>query len=416
MIGKRYQRRKPLFGAIRQRSFSYETLGGLRPQGIDFESNSLLGKLLQMNKLLLALTIFFSVFGVMAIYSATYMRSGSWHYLSKLWVKQTIWVILGFGLHFAVALIDYRWVREKFGAIVIYVVGLILLIVTEIRGVHRSGAQSWLEIGPIEFQPSQVAVLGGILILALVLSETGPTMNPVAPWLRILFAGMLVGGPFLLILIQPDLGSALVWVPIVLAMLFVGGIPKRWIALLVITGCGICAPLAIAFVLQGYQLDRLMVFTDPERDPLDSGYAILQALTAIGSAGLTGRGWLAPNTQNANGFIPISTAHNDYIFAVIAEQIGLAPTLILLFALTVFILTAIYIGLKAADHLGALMATGIAALFFTHIFLNTGMTVSFVPITGLPLPLLSYGGTFATLILFSIGLLQSIWIHRNVGN
>lgn len=400
--------------AVRSRAAGYDLPHGAGlAGGAAAENSPLLAKLLQMNKLLLALTLALAVFGVMAIYSATHMRSGQWHYLSNFWVKQAVWVLLGLAVHFAVALVDYRWVRDKFGAVVIYAAGLVLLVLTELRGVHRSGAQSWIEIGPVEFQPSQVAVLGGILILAVVLSETGPTMTPVTPWLRILFAGMLVGGPFLLILIQPDLGSALVWIPIVLAMLFVGGVPKRWIALLVITGAGICAPLAIAFVLKGYQLDRLMVFTDPERDPLDAGYAILQSLTAIGSAGLTGRGWLSPNTQNASGFIPISTAHNDYIFTVIVEQIGLAPTLILLFTLTLLVLTAVYVGLKAADHLGSLIATGISALLFTHIFLNTGMTVSFVPITGLPIPLLSYGGTFAMLILFCLGLLQSIWIHRN---
>ncbi|MFQ3577469.1 MAG: FtsW/RodA/SpoVE family cell cycle protein, partial [Verrucomicrobiia bacterium] len=354
-----------------------------------------------------------SVFGVAAIYSATFMREGQWAFLKTFWVRQSIWVSLGLVVYLAMSLIDYRWIKEQSGAVVVYLIGLLLLVAVDLGGSVRSGAQSWLQLGPIDLQPSQVALLGGILLLAVALSETGPTRNPISPLWRVMIAGVMVAGPFVLILKQPDLGSALVWVPVFLLMLYVGGVPKRWLLLLIIVGAGICAPLAIAFVLKPYQIDRLLVFRDPEADPLDTGYAILQSMTAIGSAGVEGRGWLSPETQNAKGFIPITTAHNDYLFTVLAEQLGLVGTLILVMILTVLLLTILYIGLRSDDHMGALIASGVAATLFAHIFLNAGMTVSLVPITGLPLPLLSYGGTFAIIVLLMLGIVQSIWIHRD---
>ncbi len=377
------------------------------------DENPYLRKILRMNKVLLGLTVFLALLGVAAIYSATFMREGKWAHLKPLWIKQTVWVILGLTIFFAVSLTDYRWIKNYFGGVIIYTLGLLLLVLVEVFGQVKSGAQSWLSLGPIDLQPSQVAILGGILLLGVVLSETRNEQRITPDWLRIFFAGAVVGGPFLLILLQPDLGSALVWIPVLMTMLFVAGIQKRWLTLLIILGCGICAPLAIAFVLKDYQLERLLVFRDPESDPLDSGYAIIQSMTAIGSAGVQGRGWLSDTNLNYNGFIPINTAHNDYLFTVIAEQVGLPQTLVLVMIFTALVVWVLYVALNAHDLLGSLIASGVAALLFTHIFLNTGMTVSFVPITGLPLPLVSYGGTFALLILFSLGLVQSIWIHRD---
>jgi rod shape determining protein RodA len=368
-------------------------------------------KLSRFNWILLSATLLLAVIGVAAIYSATYMREGRWENLTQLWRKQGMWVMVGLIVHFAASLIDYRWIRDQYGGMVIYIIGLVLLVATKILGQERSGAKSWLDLGPIDLQTSQIAIIGGILALAVFLSE----FNEWDALYRILVCGALVGGPFLLILIQPDLGSAIVWLPVLLTFLFIGGIPKRYLISMILLGAGIGIPFAIIFVLKPYQLDRLLVFLDPENPKWrqDEAWGIWQSLLAIGSGGLDGKGFLAPNSQNHLGFLPIATAPTDYVFAVLAEEHGFRGGAFLIALFGTLSVTGLWIAHQARDSLGVLTASGICALLFTHIFLNIGMVISVVPITGLPLPLISYGGSFAVLILFSLGVLQSIWIHRN---
>lgn len=338
-------------------------------------------------------------YGIYAIHSATWMREQNF---AK---SQLIWIVICLPMFFIVSLIDYRWVR--FGAIPLYVVSILGLVATMFIGEKRYGARSWLDLGPMSFQPSQLAIIGGIFTLSLFLSNT----RTMPAFLRILCCGAIVGAPWLMILIQPDLGSCIVWVPVLLGMMFVGHIPKRWLILILVIGMALI-PLVVHFGLKPYQYSRITTFLDPEADPLGDGWNITQSLVAIGSGGWAGKGYKSPNSLNALGFLPHTIVHNDFIFSVMGEQHGFLGAVLLISALALLFLIMLGIAIKAEDDLGRLLAAGITVLLFTHTFMNLGMTVSLTPITGLPLPLVSYGGSFVMITLLSFAILQSIWIYR----
>jgi rod shape determining protein RodA len=230
-------------------------------------------------------------------------------------------------------------------------------------------------------------------------------------FLRILCCGAIVGAPWLMILIQPDLGSCIVWVPVLLSMMLVGHIPKRWLILMLVIGLAL-VPLVVHFGLKPYQYSRITTFLDPEADPLGDGWNITQSLVAIGSGGWAGKGYKSPNSLNVLGFLPHTIVHNDFIFSVMGEQHGFLGAVLLISALALLFLIMLGIAINAEDDLGRLLAVGITMLLFTHTFMNLGMTVSLTPITGLPLPLISYGGSFVMITLLSFAILQSIWIYR----
>lgn len=359
----------------------------------------ILRNFLRMNWLLFGLMMGLLTYGVYAIYSATWMRE------QHFWTSQIIWILICLPMFFVVSLMDYRWV--KFGAIPIYVLGILLLVATMLFGQKRYGARSWIDLGPMSFQPSDLAIAATILTLAIFLHYS----RAMAPFLRLLCCGAMVGGPWILILIQPNLGSCIVWVPVVLAMMFVGGIPKRWLLVVLLLGVAM-VPLVVHFGLKPYQYARITTFLNPEADPQGDGWNITQSLIAIGSGGFSGKGFKAPNTQNELGFLPSTIVHNDFIFSVMGEQHGFLGGIALIGAFALFFVVILHIAIEAGDDIGRLLAVGIAFLFFTHTFMNIGMTISITPITGLPLPLVSYGGSFVLISLFCLGLLQSIWIHR----
>lgn len=359
----------------------------------------LLRNLFRMNWALNALVALLLAYGIYAIHSATWMREQDF---AK---SQMLWMLLSLPIFLVVSLIDYRWVR--FGAIPLYIVSIAALGATMVMGAKRFGARRWIDLGPMSFQPSQWAIIAGIMTLALFLSNTR-TMPTI---LRLLSCAAIVGAPWFLILIQPDLGSSLVWLPILFAMLFVGHVPKRWLILiLVILFAAI--PVVVHFGLKPYQYSRITTFLNPEADPLGDGWNITQSLIAIGSGGLTGKGYMAPNTQNALGFLPHTIVHNDFIFSVMGEQHGFLGGVLLICVFALLFLVMLGIAMNAEDDLGRLLSTGVTMLLFTHTFMNLGMAISLTPITGLPLPLVSYGGSFLMITMFSFGILQSIWIHR----
>ena len=354
---------------------------------------------LRMNWALNALVGLLLVYGIYAIQSATWMRDQDF---AK---SQMLWILLSLPVFLVVSLIDYRWVR--FGAIPLYVISILALTATMFFGAKRYGARSWIDLGPMSIQPSQLAIIAGIMTLALFLSNT----RAMPAFLRLLCCGAIVGAPWLMILLQPDLGSCIVWVPVLLAMLFVGHIPKRWLILMLVIGMAL-VPLVVHFGLKPYQYSRITTFLHPEADPLGDGWNITQSLIAIGSGGFTGKGYMAPNSQNALGFLPYTIVHNDFIFSVMGEQHGFLGGVLLICAFTLLFVVMLGIAMNAEDDIGRLLAIGITLLIFTHTFMNLGMTISLTPITGLPLPLISYGGSFLLITMLSFGILQSIWIHR----
>ncbi len=364
--------------------------------------NSIPRKLAALNWPLLVLVALLGCFGVFAIYSATWMRD------QDFWNRQLVWLLIGMGLFLVVSLTDYHWVR--IGAMPLYIAGLVGLLVTHFFGEEVYGARSWLNFGVMNFQPSQMALIAAIMVMALFLSD----YEAMPPPLRIALCGVIAAAPWVLILIQPDLGSAIVWMPVILAMLYAARIPARYLITMMLLGLA-AIPLLVNFGLKPYQRLRIVTFIDPDLDPRGAGWTINQSLTAIGSGGWEGKGFKAPNTLNELGFLPSTIVHNDFIFAVIGEQHGFIGGFLLLLGFLILIGLGLLVALKAEDDLGRFLAVGLTTVLFTHVFMNIGMTIGVTPITGLPLPMVSYGGSFLLTVLFSVGLLQSIWIHRAKG-
>ena len=363
----------------------------------------LLRKFLGMNWILFATMLALAVFGVVAIYSCTYLRDNPAYY--TMWRKQAAWVGISTAVFVFTSLIPYRWIR--WGALPLYLLSLVFLVLTLLMGVLKDGARCWLKLGPLLFQPAQLAVVSGILILALFLTQF-PRMHPLG---KLLACGLLSGAPALLILIQPDLGECLVWIPVAFFMLFMARLPLRYVAVVVLLAAT-ALPLAYHFKLKPYQQARIVAFIDPEIDAQGSAWAINQCLIAIGSGGWSGKGFLARESQVELGYVPRTTVPNDYIFAAIGEQWGFVGGATLVGGFTLLLSTCLHVAARAADRLGLLLCTGVFALLFAHTFQNIGMTISLMPVTGVPLPLVSYSGSFVFVIFFGLGLVNSVWVHR----
>ncbi|MEM7387098.1 MAG: FtsW/RodA/SpoVE family cell cycle protein [Verrucomicrobiota bacterium] len=381
-------------------------------------------KFLGLNWVVFLTMVGLLIFGVFAVYSASWMRTSE--YLVNSYLRQINWIVLGFVVFFVTSLIDYRWVRYL--AVPSYVLGLLCLIALRFIGEEKNQAVSWLPLpGGIGFQPSQVAIVAGILCLALLLGEMHH-FHPVFRHhlLRLAVAGGLSAVPFFLIVLEPDVGSAFVWIPSVACILLVASIPFRY--LIVITQLGLLAvPIAYWFVLKDYQKERIDTFknmlTGAQVDERGAAWVPRHCVMAVGSAGWAGKGFKGQKLKRQfpdkktitemNGFIPATVAINDFIFAVIAEEQGFRGSTILITAYLLLLLQCLFIAFYSRDQLGRLLVAGIVGLFFAHIFLNIGMNILLVPVTGLPLPLISYGGTFIVICMFLLGLVQSVWIHRN---
>ena len=361
----------------------------------------LLRKLLGMNWLLFAAVLVIALAGILFIHGASYL-----HPAERYWQQQAKWVGIGLVIFFVVTLTDYRWV--KWLAVPMYLGSVALVALTYTgMGVEVNNAKCWLRLPVIGvFQPGQMAAVSGILTIALFLSYAR-RWHPV---LRIAITGIIAAPAMVLILKQPDLGMTIAWVPVILTMFWLCGLPFRWLALVLLTGLTIM-PLVMNFALKPYQRARVVTFLDPDVDPRGTSYGVNQSLIAIGSAGIKGKGFKAPDTQLELGLIPMAEAHTDYIFATIGEQWGFLGGVSLIATFGVLIVACMITAVRATDLFGALIVGGITAQLFFHVFQNIGMTIALMPITGLPLPLISYGGTFALMLMFSFGLVNSVWVH-----
>src|ERR1700745_2095702 len=246
------------------------------------------------------------------------------------------------------------------------------------------------------------------MVLALLLTQ----FRQMHPALRLLLSGAIADAPCLLILMQPDLGEVIIWVPVMFALWFVAGLPLRYLVCIILIAIAFI-PNAINFGLKPYEQQRITAFTHPDIDKQGSAWAINQSLIAIGSGGWSGKGFKAPNTQIELGFLPATAVHNDYIFSAIGERWGFVGGVFLIGAFALLLLTCLFVAFFAGDQFGLLLVIGITALIFTHIFQNIGMTISILPITGVPLPLISYSGSFALMIMFALGIVNSVWVHRH---
>lgn len=347
---------------------------------------------------LLIICIVISLIGVLAIYSSTHFARDT-----DLYTKQLAWLGTGIILLLCATFINYRILWEA--AYPIYIVSIILLLGVAIFGKIALGAQRWFKIGAYTFQPSEFAKLAFIVILARYLSPEG-MKRKINKFKDLLFPVLLLALPFLLTMLQPDLGSACVFIFIFFGMLFFAGAKFSHLLTLVCIGIGFI-PFAW-FFLRDYQRARLMVFFDPSRDPLASGYHIIQSKITIGSGRFFGKGFLN-GSQTQLRFIP--KQHTDFIFSVIGEEFGFLGTSIVILLFFLFI----YRAMKSAstkDMFGKLLSVGIISSITFQIFVNLAMSVSLAPVTGLPLPLLSYGGSSLVSTLIGVGIILNVRMRK----
>jgi rod shape determining protein RodA len=312
------------------------------------------------------------------------------------------------------------------------IICLVAVLIPHIGQTHGWGARRWIDLPFFQFQPSEFAKVAFILAAANFLSR--PPDELAQP--SIFWKGMgIMMLPFALILKEPDLGSALVLLPTGIVMMLVAGTPKRYLIKLgtIVGTLGILvladvlfAPHALRLPMKDYQRERLLVYfgvdfaskdaTPEERAKAqqlrtDKSYQVTQAVISVGSGGLLGKGW-CKGDQTALGYMPTGAAHNDFIFSVIAEEEGFVGSLVVLTLYAVILFTGLRIAGQARDRLGKLLAVGVVTLIFSHVFVNIGMNIRIVPVTGIPLPLLSYGGSSVLCSLIALGLMQNIHIHR----
>jgi rod shape determining protein RodA len=373
-----------------------------------------------------------TTFGVFFIYSAQ-LASGR-----EQWQQQLVWIGLGSVVYLAASLLDYRlWLRWSHW---VYLASLVLLLLVLIHGigVARMGARRWIDLGPFSFQPSESAKLAVLVMTAATL--TGAKMGTVRDSLQTLVKLALAAGiPMVLIIAEPDLGTALVIAPMVFAMLYVSNLSTRFFAAAVGVFALLVGIVALdtwlyaGFLeenhlspssdkgayeshswlpLHDYQRNRVLAFIAPDRiDPMGIGWNQRQSLISVGSGGLTGKGW-TEGTQAKLGYLPRGIAHNDFIFSVIAEEKGFLGSITVIGLFGVVLWNGLRIAGIARDRFGALLALGVTVLMAVHVFVNIAMTIGLVPVTGIPLPFISYGGTFVLSCCLLQGLVQSVYRFR----
>jgi rod shape determining protein RodA len=369
------------------------------------QTERVLGLFKRMDWWLFGAMVALALGSVFFIYSASYR--GPSQPMPSFYRMQAVWFVVGLGLYAAVAMIDYRLICQW--ATVWYGLAAALLVLVLVAGARVHGSRSWLGWHGLGIQPAEFAKLAVIVAISYYLFHRTPEVR--RHWNTVWGALMLVGAPLVLILAQPDLGSAMVLIPICFGLMFVAGVRVKHLVLVMALGLAL-APVAWT-QLKDYQKDRLTVFLKPNKDPLGAGWNLNQSLIAVGSGGWTGKGYLQ-GTQNLLGYLPRTVAPNDFLFSVIAEEKGFIGSACVVGLYGVILFSGLRIAAYARDRLGMLLATGVVAMLFFHIFINVGMTIGLMPITGLPLPLLSYGGSFVLATMTALGLLQNIWIHRRV--
>ncbi|MBW2056571.1 MAG: rod shape-determining protein RodA [Deltaproteobacteria bacterium] len=322
-----------------------------------------------------------------------------------IYLRQAIWFSLGFLVMFLVAFVDYRHYQTF--AYVIFPASLVPLLILLAYHLMTGGVHRWIRIGPISFQPSEPVKISLVLALSRFFSKNVKADGYLLRDLIIPFFGTAVAAA--LILLQPDLGTAMVLFLILFSILFF--VKIRLKSFLFLTLSGLATLPLVWNSLKGYQKDRILAFFDPGLDPLGSGYHIQQAKIAIGSGGLTGKGFLG-GAYTKLGFIP--ARHTDFVLCNLAEEWGFVGLVVLLVLFLLVLLLGLQISLRSKDRFGAITAFGVVAMIFWHTFTNVGMVLGMMPVVGIPLPFLSYGGSSTITVMVGIGLLLNISMRRYV--
>jgi rod shape determining protein RodA len=349
---------------------------------------------------LLAIVAFIASIGILNLYSISSSgeTSGTAFYL-----KQLSWFLIGLVIMMVVAFVEYRYYSDF--AYPIHTVTLVLLVAVMAFGMITSGAQRWIRLGSLSFQPSEFVKFS--LIIALAKFFQHPPDRGAFSLKDLLVPFVLLILPMGLILKQPDLGTAIIVFLILLSVLLF--VKVRWSSLLTLGLIGgSMLPLLWGF-LKEYQKKRIYTFFDPSLDPLGSGYHIIQSRVAVGSGGIFGKGFMK-GTQCKLGFLP--EQQTDFIFSVLAEEWGFVGSLVVVGLYLVLIVWGLRIAVTAKDRFGAILSFGVVAMLFWHTFINIGMVLGMMPVVGIPLPLLSYGGSFMVSTLAGVGLLMNVSMRR----
>ena len=344
--------------------------------------------------------------GVLEIFSSTYGTKFAAAGGTPLYMKQVYWIIAGVVLMFVVSTINYQVLLEN--SHWFYIASVISLIAVAVVGKRYLGAKRWVQLpGGQHFQPSEWVKLVLILAMARYFSEEGdrsPTLADIAK------GGLIAGVPMLLVLKQPDLGTALTYVPVALMALFLGGIQFKHVAIIVLI-LGILAPTVWVKGLKPYQKDRLTSFLHPEADSQKSGYQVEQSKIAVGSGGIWGRGTRG-GSQVQGAFLP--EPHTDFIFAAWSEEHGFVGAVALLLLYFMLLMRLIHNAQTAPDRAGGFVVMGVVAVLLFHILVNAGMVVGYMPVTGIPLPLMSYGGSSLLFMFMALGIVMNVRMRRFV--
>ena len=347
-----------------------------------------------------------SAIGLLMVYSATApsLEARGLDPTSEL-KEQAIFVVIGFVVFGIMSSIDLTEIRGFVGPIYLVAIGLLVLVLSPL-GDSEGIAQRWIDLGPLQFQPSEVAKIAVVLMLASVLGMADTPLT----WRTVARALVIVGIPAGLIFLQPDLGTMLVFAFVVLVMLFAAGSTLRQLGFLALATIIGTVGLFQLNLIKDYQITRLTAFIDPDAASLDAVYNQVQSEIAIGSGGLLGKG-LFEGSQTNLQFVPVQSS--DFIFTAVGEQFGFVGSVVVLALFAVLLFRLLVIALNARSRFSYLVVTGIAAMLAFHVFVNIGMTVRVMPVTGLPLPFMSSGGTVFVAMSAALGLAHAAWIRRN---
>ena len=350
---------------------------------------------------LLGLTLLLGAIGIITLYSA--VTAGAPTPQKILYIKQMIWFGLGLTAMIAAFLFDYKKLDQL--SFFIYGFCIFLLICVLFFGKFVSGSRRWLMVGPFTIQPSELIKIGLIIVLARYYAKVANTGG--VGLRELVIPVMLTALPFILIVKEPDLGTALLLVLIVGSITLFVKIEKRTFACIIAAGM-VTIPL-IWFFLKGYQKRRILTFLNPDRDPLGAGYHIIQSKIAIGSGMITGKGFLK-GTQNALSFLP--EQHTDFIFSVLAEEWGFVGSVGLIMLFLMLIIWGLNIAYGCRDTFGIALSFGVTVMIFWQVFINIGMVMGLMPVVGIPLPLISYGGSSLITSMIGLGLLMNVSMRR----
>lgn len=368
-----------------------------------------LARNIDLSVLLIALVI--AGIGIISIASATHYNVPGSYSMEYLKVQSAA-VVLGLLVIAGILLVDYRWLKDY--SLMIYLFTTVILAVTLVMARTVSGAKAWFHIGPVSLQPSEICKLLVIIVLASYISDHQEEMRYLTGMVK---AAALAGIPAIMVLAQNDLGTALVFVGITIGMLFVGGGNSKVIFIPLVLGVILVMALVIVSMhhpfefpfLKSYQLKRLQVLVDPYIDPYGHGYNLIQSEIAIGSGQLMGKG-LFKGTQNQLRFLPAK--HTDFIYSVIGEEFGFVGGVIVLALYLALLLKSMNIAREARDAFGSLIVVGIVSMWAFHILENVGMVIGVMPVTGIPLPFVSYGGTSMLTNMIGIGLILNVRMRK----